>query len=110
MADADLDLAVEGILWSAFGTTGQRCTACSGVVVDEVGRRRAGRVGSWIGRRNTAPGLGPRADDRCWPADQRGRAVEKVEWLRGRRDGGGRPTDRGGSQATGDGLQHGHFF
>src|SRR5690554_3386356 len=33
MDDADLDLAVEGILWSAFGTTGQRCTACSRVIV-----------------------------------------------------------------------------
>jgi acyl-CoA reductase-like NAD-dependent aldehyde dehydrogenase len=31
--DADLDLAVEGILWSAYGTTGQRCTACSRVIV-----------------------------------------------------------------------------
>ena len=35
MADADLDLAVDGIIWSAFGTTGQRCTACSRLVVDE---------------------------------------------------------------------------
>src|SRR6476659_5461282 len=34
MADADLDLATDGILWSAFGTTGQRCTACSRVIVD----------------------------------------------------------------------------
>src|SRR6266700_753510 len=33
MDDADLDLAVEGILWSAYGTTGQRCTACSRVIV-----------------------------------------------------------------------------
>ncbi|BAC12817.1 aldehyde dehydrogenase [Oceanobacillus iheyensis HTE831] len=33
MDDADLDLAVEGILWSAFGTSGQRCTACSRVIV-----------------------------------------------------------------------------
>lgn len=33
MEDADLDLATEGILWSAFGTTGQRCTACSRVIV-----------------------------------------------------------------------------
>lgn len=33
MDDADLNLAVEGILWSAFGTTGQRCTACSRVIV-----------------------------------------------------------------------------
>src|SRR5256886_2929625 len=35
MEDADLDLAVDGILWSAFGTTGQRCTACSRLIVQE---------------------------------------------------------------------------
>ena len=33
MNDADLALAVEGILWSGFGTSGQRCTACSRVIV-----------------------------------------------------------------------------
>jgi alpha-ketoglutaric semialdehyde dehydrogenase len=33
--DADLDLAVEGIVWSAFGTSGQRCTAASRVIVHE---------------------------------------------------------------------------
>lgn len=33
MDDADLNLAVEGIVWSAFGTSGQRCTACSRVIV-----------------------------------------------------------------------------
>jgi len=32
MDDADIDLAVEGILWSAFGTSGQRCTAASRVI------------------------------------------------------------------------------
>jgi alpha-ketoglutaric semialdehyde dehydrogenase len=31
--DADLDLAVDGIVWSAFGTSGQRCTAASRVIV-----------------------------------------------------------------------------
>jgi aldehyde dehydrogenase (NAD+) len=35
MDDADLDLAAEGIIWSAFGTSGQRCTACSRVIVHE---------------------------------------------------------------------------
>ncbi len=35
MDDADLDLAVEGCLWGGFGTTGQRCTAASRVVVHE---------------------------------------------------------------------------
>ena len=33
--DADVDLAVEGILWSAFGTSGQRCTAASRVIAHE---------------------------------------------------------------------------
>ena len=33
MDDADLSLATEAIVWAAFGTTGQRCTACSRVLV-----------------------------------------------------------------------------
>jgi alpha-ketoglutaric semialdehyde dehydrogenase len=33
--DADLDLAVDGIIWSAFGTSGQRCTAASRVIAHE---------------------------------------------------------------------------
>lgn len=33
MSDADLDLALEGVLWGAFGTTGQRCTATSRLLV-----------------------------------------------------------------------------
>ena len=35
MEDAQLELAVEGCLWGGFGTTGQRCTAASRVVVHE---------------------------------------------------------------------------
>jgi aldehyde dehydrogenase (NAD+) len=33
MDDANLDLAVEGAIWGGFGTTGQRCTAASRVIV-----------------------------------------------------------------------------
>jgi alpha-ketoglutaric semialdehyde dehydrogenase len=33
MDDADVDLAVEGSVWGAFGTSGQRCTASSRLVV-----------------------------------------------------------------------------
>ena len=33
MDDADVDLAVEGSIWGAFGTSGQRCTASSRLVV-----------------------------------------------------------------------------
>jgi len=35
MDDADLDLAVEGTIWGGFGTTGQRCTAASRIIVHE---------------------------------------------------------------------------
>ena len=35
MDDAKIDLAVDGVLWGAFGTTGQRCTAASRVIVEE---------------------------------------------------------------------------
>jgi len=58
MEDADLELAVEGCVWGGFGTTGQRCTAASRVVVHEkvyqpfldafVRRVRALRVGDGL--------------------------------------------------------------
>ncbi len=35
MDDADLKLALEGALWGAFGTTGQRCTATSRLILHE---------------------------------------------------------------------------
>ena len=35
MDDANLDLAIEGALWGAFGTAGQRCTATSRLIVHE---------------------------------------------------------------------------
>jgi alpha-ketoglutaric semialdehyde dehydrogenase len=58
MDDANLDLAIDGCLWGGFGTTGQRCTAASRVVVHErvyrqflerfVARARALRVGDGL--------------------------------------------------------------
>jgi aldehyde dehydrogenase (NAD+) len=50
MEDADLGLATDGILWSAFGTSGQRCTAASRVVVHravqkELAERLVARAG-----------------------------------------------------------------
>ena len=35
MEDADVDLAVDGAIWGGFGTSGQRCTAASRVIVEE---------------------------------------------------------------------------
>ena len=63
MDDADIDNAVEGSLWGAFGTSGQRCTASSRLVVHKkvykkfvqklVERVKALRVGN---------GLDPKTD------------------------------------------------
>ena len=49
MDDADVDLAVDGALWGAFGTAGQRCTAASRIAVhakvyDEFVEKLAGRA------------------------------------------------------------------
>jgi alpha-ketoglutaric semialdehyde dehydrogenase len=33
MPDANFDMAIEGVLWGAFGTTGQRCTATSRLII-----------------------------------------------------------------------------
>ncbi len=35
LEDADLDLAIDHIIWSAFGTSGQRCTAASRIIVQK---------------------------------------------------------------------------
>jgi len=56
--DADIDLAIEGAVWSAFGTSGQRCTAASRMIVQKpvvdiftdklVGRAKALRLGNGL--------------------------------------------------------------
>jgi aldehyde dehydrogenase (NAD+) len=45
MDDADLELAVDGVLWGAFGTTGQRCTATSRLLLhDKIHDQLLGRL------------------------------------------------------------------
>jgi alpha-ketoglutaric semialdehyde dehydrogenase len=71
MEDANLDLAVEGCLWGGFGTTGQRCTAASRVLVHEavhdrfverfVARARALHVGDGLEARTE---MGPSISDK----------------------------------------------
>ncbi len=73
--DANLELAVDGILWSAFGTSGQRCTAASRVIVqrgayDELQKRLVERVE----KLRLGPGLGGRHRHR--PRHQQDRARE----------------------------------
>src|SRR5438067_2493067 len=70
MEDANLDLAIDGCLWGGFGTTGQRCTAASRVVVHQkvyraflerfVARAAALRVGDGL---DPATEMGPLVSD-----------------------------------------------
>ncbi len=67
MDDADVDLAVDGALWGAFGTAGQRCTAASRLVVHKkvyqqfvdklVGRTKKLKVGFGLDRVDMGPNI-----------------------------------------------------
>ncbi|MEO6830099.1 MAG: aldehyde dehydrogenase family protein [Acidobacteriaceae bacterium] len=69
MEDANLDLAVEGAVWGAFGTTGQRCTATSRILLQKkiakqftkrlVERAEQLRVGNGL---NKAVQMGPQVN------------------------------------------------
>ncbi|CAN5779634.1 aldehyde dehydrogenase family protein [soil metagenome] len=109
MDDADLELAVDGIAWSAFGTTGQRCTACSRLVVHEAvadnllggleERTNALRLGSGLEREtDVGPLISARAHQRVG------------EYVEIGREEGARLVCGGASAKDRDGLKHGHFF
>ena len=58
MDDADLDLALDGVLWGAFGTTGQRCTATSRLILHEkIHDRFLTMVCDRAGKLRLGPGL-----------------------------------------------------
>jgi alpha-ketoglutaric semialdehyde dehydrogenase len=108
MDDADLDLALEGVLWGAFGTTGQRCTATSRLIVhasvhDEL-------VGQIIERaKQLRLGYGNDEGVDVGPLINR-KALEKVSGYMDVAREEGVEIVLGGGQATGDGLDDGFFF
>src|SRR5207237_1294408 len=106
--DADLDLAVEGIVWSAFGTSGQRCTAASRVVVHErVYDALAARLVAAAEAMRLGPGWEPDTD--VGPVINR-TALEKIHsYTEIGRDEGARLLT-GGEVATGNGLDRGFFY
>jgi aldehyde dehydrogenase (NAD+) len=108
LEDADLELAVEGIVWSAFGTTGQRCTAASRVVVD---RRVYGQLQSRLVAAAERLTLGPGWEDGVDVGPLiNAAALEKVDgYTRIGVDEGARLLT-GGERATGDGLDRGYFY
>src|ERR671927_50440 len=108
MDDADLDLAVEGITWSAFGTSGQRCTAASRVIVHEavydalqsklVAAAESLRIGvGWEDDTDVAPVINRSALEKIHSYTQIGKD-EGAKLL------------TGGEVATGNGLDKGHFY
>jgi aldehyde dehydrogenase (NAD+) len=106
--DADLHLAVEGIVWSAFGTSGQRCTAASRVIVQE-------RVYEELQKRLVASAenlrLGPGWEEGVdvGPVINR-RALEKIHSYTEIGVGEGAKLLTGGEVASGNGLGDGSFY
>jgi len=107
MDDADVELAVDGILWSAFGTSGQRCTAASRVIVHRAVQRelvdqlakRAGGMRLGYGLESTTD-VGPIVS-----ASQ----LERVHSYVDIGQGEGADLVVGGKVATAGALAKGHF-
>ena len=108
MGDADLDLALDGVLWGAFGTTGQRCTATSRLLLHRKVHDRflsrledaAGRLKLGDGRKDGTD-VGPLIHEAS-----RGKVERYVDI--GLDEGAELVT--GGRRATGERLKHGFFY
>jgi aldehyde dehydrogenase (NAD+) len=106
--DADLDLALEGALWGAFGTTGQRCTATSRLILQKgihdnflgmlVDRVKALKLGD--GRKNGTD-VGPLINEA---------ARQKVEHYVDVGQADGADLLCGGRRASGSGVDNGFFY
>jgi acyl-CoA reductase-like NAD-dependent aldehyde dehydrogenase len=113
MPDADMALALDAVLWCAFGTTGQRCTACSRLIlVDPTGKTFADAFVAKLRAKAATLKLGHAAD----PATQvsclvNNRALDKVaEYIRIGRDEDKAKLVLGGKRATTGPLAKGCFF
>ena len=108
MDDADLELAVEGILWSAFGTSGQRCTAASRVIVHEaVYGELQKRLVERAEKMRIGPGWDPETD--LGPVINR-EALDKIHSYTGIGSDEGAKLLTGGEQATDGDLGKGFFY
>jgi acyl-CoA reductase-like NAD-dependent aldehyde dehydrogenase len=108
MDDADVDLAVDGILWSAFGTSGQRCTAASRVIV---GSKVYEPLQSKLVERaeQLKLGYGLEEDVDVGPVINRS-ALEKIHSYTEIGQGEGAKLLTGGEIATENGLDKGFFY
>ncbi|HEY6538746.1 MAG TPA: aldehyde dehydrogenase family protein [Candidatus Dormibacteraeota bacterium] len=107
-ADADLDLALEGAVWGAFGTTGQRCTATSRFIVEEGALQDfTDRLVKRVEALRLGDGLDPETDV--------GPVINEVQLRRihGYTEVGRQESARlltGGEVASGGGLDEGNFY
>ena len=108
MDDADLELAVDGIVWSAFGTSGQRCTAASRVIVqDSVYDELASRIVSRVESMRLGPGWEDETD--IGPVINQS-ALDKIHSYTQIGKDEGATLLTGGEVAGGDGLDKGFFY
>jgi acyl-CoA reductase-like NAD-dependent aldehyde dehydrogenase len=106
--DADLDLAVDGIIWSAFGTSGQRCTAASRVIAQR-GVYDALQARLVAAAEKLRLGVGWELETDVGPVINEA-ALEKIHsYTEIGKDEGARLLT-GGEVATGDGLDKGFYY
>ena len=106
--DADLDLALDGVLWGAFGTTGQRCTATSRLILQRgihdrfverlVERATSLRLGDG---RKAGTDVGPLVHEAAREKVERYVAIGREQ---------GATLACGGARPTDPALERGHFF
>ncbi len=107
MPDADLDLALDGVLWGAFGTTGQRCTATSRLLLhDDIHAAFLDRLAQRVRALRLGPGLEQGTD--VGPLINRA-ALEKVEEYVAVARAEGDEVVVGGQRASGAALTRGFF-
>src|SRR5437763_11434622 len=108
MDDADLDLALEGVLWGAFGTTGQRCTAPSRLLLpEEVPDPFLQRPCDRADALRLGPGLDPNTEVGPLINEE---ARKKVDYYVGVGRDEGAQVLIGGKSASGKGLERGWFY
>jgi len=108
MDDADVDLAVNGVLWSAFGTSGQRCTAASRVIAhDKVYSRLESKLVEAAEQMKLGNGLDEDTD--VGPVINRA-ALDKIHSYTEIGQDEGAKLLTGGEIATENGLDKGFFY
>ncbi|HEY6873486.1 MAG TPA: aldehyde dehydrogenase family protein [Geobacteraceae bacterium] len=108
MDDANLTLALEGVLWGGFGTSGQRCTAASRLVVhDKVYDEFIGMLSEAAARLRLGDGL--KSDTDVGPIINERQHRKVLDYIRTGMNEGARLVT-GGKPVTAGACAHGYFI